>query len=268
MACRGPYRIAPTRLGIWYGKRMARLPVATALLLVLVAACADPLDQAPPAAPVSSPPPESTVAAAPPAPEPVATPSSPPPRIKAAPEPAKGPRCATLPPEECGHWEPASIERWRVAMTGYTSAVTRANQRPIGFGSSARALADYLNQVHNRLHPWFTERFLASLDRPPKDPRLEIAIGPDGRNAPGVVAGLEIAISPDGRIARMGVVRSSGALAFDAAALESFARAAPFGATPEETRSADGNLWMHWELHRDEVYGCSAMNARPFMLTQ
>ena len=25
-------------------------------------------------------------------------------------------------------------------------------------------------------------------------------------------------------------------------------------------------MYLHWEFHRDEVYACSTMNARPFML--
>ena len=31
-------------------------------------------------------------------------------------------------------------------------------------------------------------------------------------------------------------------------------------------RSADGNVYIHWEFHRDEVYACSTMNCRPFIL--
>jgi hypothetical protein len=30
--------------------------------------------------------------------------------------------------------------------------------------------------------------------------------------------------------------------------------------------SPDGNVYLHWEFHRDEVYACSTMNARPFLL--
>jgi len=66
----------------------------------------------------------------------------------------------------------------------------------------------------------------------------------------------------------MGVVSSSGVPAFDAAALESFARAAPFAPTPDAVRSFDGNLWVQWELKRDEVFACSTMNARPYRLGQ
>jgi TonB family protein len=116
--------------------------------------------------------------------------------------------------------------------------------------------ARYLNGVHNRVHEWFTDRFLVSLDKLPPDDPLK---------APTLVTALEIAFAPDGHVAQMGVLRSSGLAAFDASALESFARGAPFAATPEEIRSSDGNVWVRWELRSDEVFACSTMNARPFL---
>jgi hypothetical protein len=43
-------------------------------------------------------------------------------------------------------------------------------------------------------------------------------------------------------------------------------RASPFGPAPSAIISPDGNVYLHWEFHRDEVYACSTMNARPFLL--
>ena len=42
--------------------------------------------------------------------------------------------------------------------------------------------------------------------------------------------------------------------------------AQPFGPAPGAIVSADGNVYLHWEFHRDEVFACSTMNARPFLL--
>ena len=64
----------------------------------------------------------------------------------------------------------------------------------------------------------------------------------------------------------MGIVKTSGITAFDIAALDSVDRAQPFGPAPSAIVSADGNVYLHWEFHRDEVYACSTMNARPFLL--
>jgi hypothetical protein len=64
----------------------------------------------------------------------------------------------------------------------------------------------------------------------------------------------------------MGVVKTSGITAFDIAALDSVQRAQPFGPAPGAIVSPDGNVYLHWEFHRDEVFACSTMHARPFML--
>ena len=49
-------------------------------------------------------------------------------------------------------------------------------------------------------------------------------------------------------------------------ALDAVQRASPFGPAPSAIVSSDGNVYLHWEFHRDEVYACSTMNARPFLL--
>jgi hypothetical protein len=86
-------------------------------------------------------------------------------------------------------------------------------------------------------------------------------------NDPKIVTRLEIVVSPkEGRIVKMGVVKTSGITAFDIAALDSVHRAQPFGPAPSAIVSPDGNVYLHWEFHRDEVFACSTMHARPFML--
>ena len=65
---------------------------------------------------------------------------------------------------------------------------------------------------------------------------------------------------------KMGIVKTSGITAFDIAALDAVDRAQPFGPAPNAIVSPDGNVYLHWEFHRDEVYACSTMHARPFML--
>jgi outer membrane biosynthesis protein TonB len=68
-----------------------------------------------------------------------------------------------------------------------------------------------------------------------------------------------------GNIVRMGVTKFSGITAFDIAALDSVKRAAPFGTPPREIVSPDGNVYLHWEFHRNNE-ACSTFNARPFLL--
>ena len=38
--------------------------------------------------------------------------------------------------------------------------------------------------------------------------------------------------------------------------------------TPEAIRSEDGSVYLHWEFHRKDLYACSTMGARPYILKE
>jgi hypothetical protein len=118
--------------------------------------------------------------------------------------------------------------------------------------------SSYLNAIHNRIHPIFADDFLGSLDGLPANSPL---------NEPHLITRLEIILNrDDGHVVKMGIVRTSGVTDFDIAALDSVQRSSPFGKPPAAIVSPDGNVYFHWEFHRDPIYACSTMNARPFML--
>ena len=158
--------------------------------------------------------------------------------------------------EHRGSWTASNFERWRNAIENYVTSVKPGNQTALN--TAAAPFASYLNTIHNRIHPIFADNFLGSLDNLPKDHPM---------NNPKIITRLEIVVSPkEGRIVKMGVVKTSGITAFDIAALDSVNRAQPFGPAPGAIVSPDGNVYLHWEFHRDEVFACSTMHARPFML--
>jgi TonB family protein len=111
--------------------------------------------------------------------------------------------------------------------------------------------------MHNRIHPIFADSFLGSLDGLPANHPM---------NDQHLVTRLEIILTKDGHLKKMGIVRTSGITAFDIAALDAVDRAQPFGPVPGAIISPDGNVYLHWEFHRDEVFACSTMGARPFIL--
>ena len=158
--------------------------------------------------------------------------------------------------EHRGAFQASNFERWRSAIENYVTTVKPGNQTAL---NAARVpFATYLNTIHNRIHPIFADSFLGSLDGLP---------GGHPLSNPRLVTHLEIVVAPkDGQIVKMGVVKASGVTAFDVAALDSVKRASPFGPAPSAIVSTDGNVYLHWEFHRDEVFACSTMNARPFML--
>jgi hypothetical protein len=158
--------------------------------------------------------------------------------------------------EHRGSWTASNFERWRNAIENYVSSVKPGNQTALN--TAAVPFASYLNTIHNRIHPLFADSFLGSLDNLPKNHPL---------NDTRLITRLEIVVSPkEGRIVKMGVVKTSGITAFDIAALDSVNRAQPFGPAPGAIVSPDGNVYLHWEFHRDEVFACSTMHARPFIL--
>lgn len=145
----------------------------------------------------------------------------------------------------------------RPAMPVWGPTVVRVgNQRPLG--GSAVEFARYLNAMHNRIHPLFTDASLSRLDQlPPSHPMNDMKL--DTR--------LEIEIEPvTGNVVKQSVVRTSGVREFDALAMSAVAQAAPFGPASGQLLSTDGNVYVHWEFKRDPVFGCSTMQARPFLL--
>lgn len=149
-----------------------------------------------------------------------------------------------------------SFDRMRAAVENYEPSVKLGNQTNLN--AAAVPFAGYLNSIHNRLHPIFADEFLRSLDNLPLT---------DAQNQRKLTTHLEIVLSAaDGRLVRMGVTKQSGVMAFDISAMQSVQRASPFGQAPDIIASPDGNVYLHWEFHRDPFHACSTRNARPFKL--
>ena len=155
-----------------------------------------------------------------------------------------------------GSWSSPNFQRWKPAIENYVSSVKPGNQTALN--TAAVPFATFLNAMHNRIHPIFADGFLDSLDGlPTTHPMNDYKINTK----------LEIVIDKDqGRVVKMGVVKSSGITSFDVAALDSVYRSQPFGKPPNAIVSTDGNVYLHWEFHRNPIFACSTMNARPFML--
>jgi hypothetical protein len=154
-----------------------------------------------------------------------------------------------------GSWHPMDPSRWRSAIENYVPSVRPGNQTALNTARSA--FAGYLNAIHNRIHPIFADSFLGSLDSLPASHPM---------NNDSLSTEIEIILDQEsGNVVRMGVTKFSGITAFDIAALDSVKRAAPFGAPPREIVSPDGNVYLHWEFHRNSE-ACSTFNARPFIL--
>ena len=155
-----------------------------------------------------------------------------------------------------GSWNSSNFERWRGAIENYVSSVRPGNQTALN--TAQVPFATYLVKIHNRIHPVFADTFLSSLDSLPATHPM---------NDYKVMTRIEIVVEPEsGRVVKMGVIKTSGITAFDMGALDSVNRSSPFGKAPAAIISTDGNVYLHWEFHRNPIYACSTLNAHPYML--
>jgi TonB family protein len=152
-------------------------------------------------------------------------------------------------------WRDLGPSRWQSALENYVPTVQPRNQTAIN--TARHAYANYLNAMHNRIHPLFTDKFLAMLDHWPASHPL---------NNEALRTEVEIVLNREsGDLVRLGVTHSSGVRDFDLGVIQMVERAAPFGAPPPEIVSPDGNVYVHWEFHRNKE-ACSTFNVRPFLL--
>jgi hypothetical protein len=157
-----------------------------------------------------------------------------------------------------GSSAPSPADRWRPAIENYSGAVRPGNQTSLG--QAAVPFASYLVAIHRRLHVVFADRGLAELDKlPPGNPLSN----------PDLKVTVEIVLEPaTGAVKKMGIVRPSGQTLFDIVALDSFQRSQPYGPAPAAIVSADGNVYIQWELSRDPAFECNTRGARPYILNQ
>lgn len=142
----------------------------------------------------------------------------------------------------------------RAALENFVSNVRVGNQTALR--AAASPFAGYIVAMHNRIHRTFADGFIPGLAALPESSPL---------NDLSLHTTLEIILERDGRLHRINIVRSSGTLPFDVAAMNSVRRAAPFGEAPAAILSGDGRVYVHWGFYRNERQ-CGPFNAEPFIL--
>jgi TonB family protein len=153
-------------------------------------------------------------------------------------------------------WSDVDVRQRQAALENYTPSV-RVDQMP-ALNANHFPVDPYLKGIHERIHPIFALDYL---------PYLEACPTTDPRNDQNLRTRLELVLSGGGgALIKAGVIRSSAVKEFDAATLETIQRASPFGAAPSEIVSADGNVYLHWEFHRNPIPACSTYFARVYQL--
>jgi TonB family protein len=155
-----------------------------------------------------------------------------------------------------GRWDrvQAKIAAVRQSIENFTPAVKPGNQAELGTRGSP--FAAYITAMHRQIHKLFTIGFLGDIDA-----RNDSAYANDE-----LWTQLEIVVKGDGSVERVGIVHTSGMLAFDVAAIDSVMSAAPFPPPPQVIKSANGKVYLDWQFHRDER-ACGTFGVDPHILT-
>src|SRR5215831_4934767 len=159
----------------------------------------------------------------------------------------------TRPPPPKGRWE-KKLEQTHAGLESSAPEVKQGHLKPLG--TRAAPFAVFIARMHRKIHELWGFGFIEELDRKPQsnpmnDRKLEVT--------------LEIILKSDGTLDRTTIIRPSGVLVFDVAAIDVVQNAGPFGTPPEAIRSANGKIYLHWAFHRDERQ-CSPYFADPFIL--
>ncbi|HEY7373459.1 MAG TPA: TonB family protein [Polyangia bacterium] len=131
--------------------------------------------------------------------------------------------------------------RVRAALENFIPEVKPGNQTALN--TRAAPFAAYIAKMHRSIHKLWGFGALEDWDELSSSSPL---------NNPNLSTTLEMVLNRDGTVDRVAVVRASGYLPFDAAAIDTAYNAGPYPDPPRAIRSANGKIYVHWQFHRDE----------------
>ncbi len=144
--------------------------------------------------------------------------------------------------------------RVRQAMANNKSFVVPGNQEPLG--PRKQVFRSYIDIIHDRIHVVFADSFLGSLPSlAPDHPLNDFSLS----------ALTEIEILENGHLSEVRLVRTSGNTVFDAAAVDSIYRSAPFNPPPRAILSWNNRVYLRWGFHRNRRK-CGVFNVEPYIL--
>lgn len=147
-------------------------------------------------------------------------------------------------------------KRVRAALENFVPEVRPGNQTALG--TRAHPFALYIARMHRRIHKLWGFGFLVDLESKPDSHPF---------NNMNLWTMVEVVVAPSGKVAKVTIVKPSGQLAFDVAALNTVFTAGPFRRPPKAIRSKDGRVYMHWRFHRNHRQ-CGTFGVDPYILTK
>jgi TonB family protein len=153
-----------------------------------------------------------------------------------------------------GRWE----KKWgaiKSSLENFVPEVRPGNQTALN--TRAAPFAAFIARMHRGIHKLWGFGVLEDWDMKPSSNPL---------NDMSRWTMLEIVLNGDGTIDKVTVVRPSGYLPFDVAAMDVVLTAGPYPDPPRSILSANGKIYLHWRFHRDNRQ-CATFGVDPFILT-
>jgi TonB family protein len=127
----------------------------------------------------------------------------------------------------------SSLENFIPDVKPGTKTVLNARKAPF---------AAFIARVHRQIHKYWGFGALEDWDALPASSPF---------NNESLATTLEIVLNQDGTVGKITVVKASGYLAYDAAAIDAVFAAGPFPEPPSEILSSNGKVYFHWNFARD-----------------
>jgi TonB family protein len=132
------------------------------------------------------------------------------------------------------------VARVQAALENFIPEVKPGNQTALN--ARAAPFAAYIARMHRSIHRLWGFGQLEDWD--------ELS-GSSPFNNQNLETTLEMVLNRDGTIDKVTIVRTSGYLPYDAAAIDVAYTAGPYPDPPREIRSANGKIYVHWHFFRD-----------------
>ncbi len=132
------------------------------------------------------------------------------------------------------------IGRVKAALENFIPEVRPGNQTALN--TRAAPFAAYITRMHRSIHQLWGFGQMEDWDEKP---------GSSPYNNPNLLTTLELVLNGDGTIDKVTVVKASGYLPYDVAAIDVAYSAGPYPDPPREIRSANGKIYIHWRFYRD-----------------
>jgi len=146
------------------------------------------------------------------------------------------------------------IGRVQSSLENFIPEVKPGNQTALN--TRAAPFAAYIARMHRSIHNLWGFGMLEEWDEKSSSNPF---------NNQNLLTVLEMRLNPDGTVDKVTVVKTSGYMPYDAAAIDVAFSAGPYPDPPREIRSKNGKIYLHWSFYRD-ARQCATSGVEPFIL--